>query len=93
MKFAYHTLCQDCVEATGHCAKCNQVVDNIINKPETNVTEAARLEAELKQEIKALPERKRRTFLRYLKSQETSKKDYNTILVFQTFLRLSLIHI
>ena len=72
IKFAYHTLCQKCTETTGHCAKCNKP-EEVVNKPEPTLAEAARLEQELKLELKALPERKRRTFLRYLRSEEESK--------------------
>ena len=72
VRFAYHTICGDCVESTGNCAKCNKSED-IVNTPEPTSAEAAKLDAELRQELKALPERKRRTFLRYLKSQEKSK--------------------
>ena len=80
VKFAYHTLCQDCVEVTGHCAKCNQA-EELVNKPaETEAIEAAKLEAELKLELKALPERKRRTFMRYLKTQEKRSEENNSSL-------------
>lgn len=72
IKFAYHTLCTICAESSGHCAKCNKV-EEVVNKPEPTPEEAAKLDSELKQELKALPERKRRTFLRYLNSQEKSK--------------------
>ena len=57
---------------TGHCAKCNKIED-FVNLPEKSVTEAARLDAEWQRELKILPERKRRTFLRYLRNQEKSK--------------------
>lgn len=69
MRFAYHVLCEACVEATGHCAKCNKS-DEVVNKPQAPASEAARLEEEYKKELKTLPERKRRTLIRTLKSQE-----------------------
>jgi len=69
VKFAYHVLCQDCVESTGNCAKCNKA-EEIVNTPQPSEAEARKLEAELILEAKTLPERKRRTFLRYLRSQE-----------------------
>ena len=72
VRFAYHIICGDCVESSGNCAKCNKPED-IVNTPQPTVVEAAKLDAEIRQELKALPERKRRTFLRYLKSQEKSK--------------------
>jgi len=72
VRFAYHVLCEACVEATGHCAKCNKS-DEVVNKPQAPASEAARLEEEYKKELKTLPERKRRTLIRTLKSQEKSK--------------------
>jgi len=69
IKYAYHILCADCVSETGHCAKCNKI-EEVVNPPEASVSEAARLEAEFQRELKLLPERKRRTFLRYLRNQE-----------------------
>ena len=45
----------------------------MVNPPEASVSEAARLEAEFQRELKLLPERKRRTFLRYLRNQEKSE--------------------
>ena len=52
--------------------KCNKKED-IVNTPQPRGAEAQLLEAEFELELKSLPERKRRTFLRYLKAQETSK--------------------
>ena len=45
----------------------------MVNPPEASVSEAAKLEAEFQRELKLLPERKRRTFLRYLRNQERSE--------------------
>ena len=72
IKYAYHILCADCVSETGHCAKCNKI-EEVVNPPEASVSEAAKLEAEFQRELKLLPERKRRTFLRYLRNQEKSE--------------------
>ena len=52
--------------------KCNKK-EEIVNTPQPSGTEAQLLEAEFQQELKSLSERKRRTFLRYLKNQEKSK--------------------
>lgn len=41
-----------------------------MNKPQPTLAEAARMEADFQKEMKLLPERKRRTFLRYLRQQE-----------------------
>jgi len=73
VKYAYHVLCQDCVSASGYCAKCNKPQE-IVNTPEPSVAEAAKIENELQIELKALSERKRRTFLRYLSSREEGPK-------------------
>ena len=79
IKSAYHILCQPCVEETKNCAKCGQKED-IVNEPGPSKAESDRIKAELQKEVKALPERKRRTFLRYLSQQEkkanSSTKSY-----------------
>jgi len=77
VRFAYQVLCQDCVDSTGHCAKCNKKED-IVNTPQPIGAEAQLLEAEFQLELKSLPERKRRTFLRYLKSQEKKAAENTT---------------
>lgn len=77
VRFAYQVLCQDCVDSTGHCAKCNKK-EEIVNTPQPSGTEAQLLEAEFQLELKSLPERKRRTFLRYLKSQEKKAAENTT---------------
>jgi len=77
VRFAYQVLCQDCVDSTGHCAKCNKK-EEIVNTPQPRGAEAQLLEAEFELELKSLPERKRRTFLRYLKAQETKAAENTT---------------
>lgn len=57
------------MQTTGNCAKCNKS-EYIVRPPEPTESEAAKLDAELQRELKLLPERKRRTFLRYLRQQE-----------------------
>ena len=59
------------MELTGNCAKCGQK-EELVNQPEPTKGEADRLAAEIQKETKALPERKRRSFLRYLRQQEKS---------------------
>ena len=56
--------------------KCNKK-EEIVNTPQPSGTEAQLLEAEFQQELKSLSERKRRTFKRYLKSQEKSKISFS----------------
>lgn len=67
-------MCTPCVDQLEICAKCGQKVDEVVNKPEPSEAEAARINAEFQRDIKALPERKRRTFLRYLEKKEKGKK-------------------
>ena len=81
VKSAYHTICQVCAEKTGKCAKCGKV-EEIVNKPEFSKAEAVKIKEELKQELKCLPERKRRTFLRYLKAQEKREFIFCSNIVF-----------
>ena len=71
VKSAYQILCIPCVKETGYCAKCGQKED-IVNEPAPSKAESDRIASELQKDIKALPERKRRTFLRYLRSEEQS---------------------
>jgi predicted Fe-S protein YdhL (DUF1289 family) len=71
IKSAYHTLCSPCVrDLGGVCAKCRKSEDEIVNQPGPSREEENALSDELQKEIKRLPERKRRTFLRYLAKQE-----------------------
>ena len=56
--------------------KCNKK-EEIVNTPQPSGTEAQLLKAEFQQELKSLSERKRRTFLRYLKNQEKSKISFS----------------
>ena len=66
-------VCESCVEALGVCAKCGQDAEAVTG-PLPTQAEQARLEAEYQRDLKALPERKRRTFLRHLERQSSKKK-------------------
>jgi hypothetical protein len=56
------------------CAKCGKKEEIVMKAPPTD-SEKAQIDAKFQQEIKALSERKRRTFLRYLERMgKTSKK-------------------
>jgi hypothetical protein len=66
---AYYVLCRDCASAKGVCAKCCKGDCDII-PPEPDDMEKLRLELEMKVLIKSLPERKRRTFLRFMKGKK-----------------------
>ncbi len=85
IKSAYHVLCTPCVEELGGvCAKCRGTEEDIVNQPQPTKAEEARLHEELLKEVKRLPERKRRTFLRYLAKQEkgTPKVNFEMLMMF-----------
>jgi len=69
VKSAYQIVCVPCVEETGVCAKCGQTAE-VVNNTIPSAAEQARLESEFQRDLKALPERKRRTFLRYYHREE-----------------------
>lgn len=60
---AYCSVCQPCVEKYKICAKCSQKKDGL-SEFQLSPEDQARQQAQLEQELKMLPERKRRTFLR-----------------------------
>lgn len=67
VKRAYHVLCRDCALTSKCCAKCLTPADKTtIIPPDPTEEEKQKLKVEMDQLIKALPERKRRTFLRYM---------------------------
>ena len=55
------------------CAKCGKKEEIVMKAPPTD-SEKAQIDAKFQQEIKALSERKRRTFLRYLERMEKKSK-------------------
>ncbi|XP_053679696.1 nucleolar transcription factor 1 [Anopheles nili] len=77
VKRAYHVICRDCALSSRCCAKCLKSADeaNII-PPEPTEQEQVKLKAEMDQLIKSLPERKRRTFLRYMNRGQKKKQKH-----------------
>merc|ERR1711874_273362 len=69
VKFAYHTRCEPCVEESGKCSKCGEK-EEFVATPELSKEQQAKIEAEFQKELKMLPERRRRTFQRYLEKQQ-----------------------
>lgn len=68
MKKAYHVLCKDCAKTRRCCAKCLQSAEAVNIVPsEPTPREEQILKTEMDRLIKSLPERKRRTFLRFMK--------------------------
>jgi hypothetical protein len=67
VKQAYHVMCVDCGMKLGVCTKCCESKEVITTKP--NDQEQLKLDNEMKNLLQSLPERKRRTFLRYMSKQ------------------------
>lgn len=75
VKRAYHVLCRDCALSSKCCAKCLKSSEEVsIVPPEPTVEEKIKLKVEMDQLIKSLPERKRRTFLRYMNKGKKKEK-------------------
>lgn len=71
---AYHVLCRDCAMSLKQCAKCLKTEEEVqIIPPGPTPEEQLRLNIEMKAMIKNLPERKRRTFLRFMKGKKNRK--------------------
>lgn len=65
---AYHVCCKECAKKERCCAKCLTSADKVNIEPaEASPQEEQLLKVEMDRLIKSLPERKRRTFLRYMK--------------------------
>lgn len=77
MKAAYHVMCRECALTLKVCAKCNKSPeDGGILPPVPTPQERMKLDTEMQQMIKRLPERKRRTFLRFMnKGKKTEKEE------------------
>lgn len=68
IKRAYHVLCSPCAKEERVCAKCCKSSSQVeIEPPAPTQEEENKLKMELEQLIKSLPERKRRTYLRFAK--------------------------
>lgn len=60
--------CKDCAKKERVCAKCLKSANEVVIEPiEPTPSEQQHLQSEMDRLVKALPERKRRTFLRYMK--------------------------
>lgn len=69
IKKAYHILCSSCAKEARCCAKCQKPASEkvVIEPAPPSNLEQLKLKAEMDRLIKSLPERKRRTFLRFMK--------------------------
>ncbi|XP_076247898.1 uncharacterized protein LOC143187562 [Calliopsis andreniformis] len=73
VKHAYHNMCLPCAQQFKVCPKCGDASEIIKGKPSKE--ETVKLDAELQALLKELPERKRRTFIRYTHRIGTSKSN------------------
>ncbi|XP_076644166.1 uncharacterized protein LOC143354185 [Halictus rubicundus] len=73
VKQAYHNICSSCAKETKVCSKCGAESEIIEGKPSKQ--ESMKLDAELQNLLKELPERKRRTFIRYMNQNAANKKN------------------
>ncbi|XP_076381975.1 uncharacterized protein LOC117224873 isoform X2 [Megalopta genalis] len=74
---AYHNICLSCAKENEVCSKCGNRSDVIEGKPTKE--ESMKLDAELQNLLKELPERKRRTFIRCMNQNATNKKNNSQI--------------
>uniref|UniRef100_A0A7G3AML2 Uncharacterized protein n=1 Tax=Lutzomyia longipalpis TaxID=7200 RepID=A0A7G3AML2_LUTLO len=75
VKKAYHVMCRDCALKLKVCAKCNKSPeDGGIVPPQPSPREQMQMDAEMQHMVKRLTERKRRTFLRFLKKGKKNAK-------------------
>lgn len=64
VKHSYHMICLPCAKQQEVCPKCGLKSEIVEGKPSKE--EQIKLDVELQALLKTLPERKRRTFLRYM---------------------------
>lgn len=68
VKHAYHVMCLDCGRKLQVCTKCCKSKELVAAPPSQQ--EQLKLDEEMQQLLKSLPERKRRTFIRYMNKQQ-----------------------
>ncbi|XP_031834095.1 uncharacterized protein C9orf85 homolog [Nomia melanderi] len=71
VKHSYHNICTPCAKQNKVCSKCGSGSNIFEEKPSRE--ESIKLDAELQNLLKELPERKRRTFIRYMNRNATNK--------------------
>merc|ERR1712059_179668 len=73
---AYHVRCGPCVRSSKKCAKCGEQKDEFVNTPAPTKEEMDKKDNDFQNDLKMLPERKRRTLMRYLaKLEDTEDPD------------------
>lgn len=71
VKQAYHVICTPCATEARQCAKCLVSADEArVLPPNKSEAEELKEKAEIDKILKLLPERRRRTFLRYLNKKK-----------------------
>ncbi|XP_072936033.1 uncharacterized protein C9orf85 homolog [Epargyreus clarus] len=73
VKHAYHVLCSKCASEKAVCAKCNKPFSENNNPLEADKVDDT--EALIQAQLKGLPERKRRTILRYIKKLKANEEN------------------
>ncbi|KAK3886600.1 hypothetical protein Pcinc_009248 [Petrolisthes cinctipes] len=73
VKDAYYNVCLPCAKNLEVCCKCGNK-EEIVSHFSPSEKEQLQAMAQLDHEVKALPERKRRTYYRYLKKLKGKKK-------------------
>ncbi|XP_028136637.1 uncharacterized protein C9orf85 homolog isoform X1 [Diabrotica virgifera virgifera] len=72
VKKAYHVMCSDCGKKLGVCTKCCEKREVFVAEPTEK--QQVQLDNELKALLQSLPERKRRTFIRYMNKKDKDKE-------------------
>lgn len=67
IKHAYHSVCGPCARERRVCPKCGDSTELV--EPVPSKEEQLKIDAEMHKILKTLPERKRRTFIRYVNKQ------------------------
>lgn len=73
VKQAYHVMCLECGRKLQVCTKCCKSKEDIVTIPSKQ--EQQKLDAEMQQLLQSLPERKRRTFIRYMNKTHKGDED------------------
>ncbi|XP_076056738.1 uncharacterized protein LOC143034493 [Oratosquilla oratoria] len=73
IKSAYHILCLVCAKKLDVCCKCGKKEEIVVHTGPT-LQEQAQTMAELEVQVKQMPERRRRTYYRYLEKLNGTKK-------------------
>lgn len=88
VKNAYHVMCTECGRKYGMCTKCCQSKEVVVPKPTQQ--EQVQLDIELKNLLETLPERKRRTFLRYMTKKNQNLQEGSNVEEHKDDLRIKL---